>query len=256
MLLFIVDGSVSSWYYCRFNTSHVTLYLIFDSQKIVLAEFQYITCYSLSESLMISSVSADVSIHHMLLFIFRLTENVSLVKFVSIHHILLFIGATSAAAVTIHAGFNTSHVTLYLRAEIEKIKVPFGFNTSHVTLYLSKNLVLKEYEMCFNTSHVTLYHRSKKKIQMHLQGFNTSHVTLYLYHSSQEMVTINGFNTSHVTLYQIFSKSEHRQTNVSIHHMLLFIWDPDEEDDQKDGFQYITCYSLSWKFANDFSNFF
>ena len=135
MLLFIVDGSVSSWYYCRFNTSHVTLYLIFDSQKIVLAEFQYITCYSLSESLMISSVSADVSIHHMLLFIFRLTENVSLVKFVSIHHILLFIGATSAAAVTIHAGFNTSHVTLYLRAEIEKIKVPFGFNTSHVTLY-------------------------------------------------------------------------------------------------------------------------
>ena len=56
--------------YCSFNTSHVTLYrentLEAIREKLV---FQYISCYSLSKMNFPKSLTVDVSIHLMLLFI-------------------------------------------------------------------------------------------------------------------------------------------------------------------------------------------
>ena len=54
--------------------------------------------------------------------------------------------------------------------------------------------------------------------------FNTSHVTLYLWQQKQVHLW-NSFNTSHVTLYHwpIFPGTHY--SLVSIHHMLLFIYE-------------------------------
>ena len=54
---------------CRFNTSHVTLYLYATPLGIVIVAFQYISCYSLSINAKFISSHKPVSIHLMLLFI-------------------------------------------------------------------------------------------------------------------------------------------------------------------------------------------
>ena len=91
MLLFIFTASLVLHRQFCFNTSHVTLYLNSPSKKTFKIGFQYITCYSLSmdayvvmqdhikfQYITCYSLSrsgektrdlADVSIHHMLLFI-------------------------------------------------------------------------------------------------------------------------------------------------------------------------------------------
>ena len=75
----------------RFNTSHVTLYPVNHSGFSSLEKFQYISCYSLSKKKLLSNMFFVVSIHLMLLFITKLYYIISHIK-----------------------GFNTSHVTLYL----------------------------------------------------------------------------------------------------------------------------------------------
>ena len=53
------------------------------------------------------------------------------------------------------------------------------FNTSHVTLYLWADMELTSLILSFNTSHVTLYHGSERTKTGDSGSFNTSHVTLY-----------------------------------------------------------------------------
>ena len=56
------------------------------------------------------------------------------------------------------------------------------------------------------------------------------------------------FNTSHVTLYRYFRTVQISQTHVSIHLMLLFIGFRRNGRYPENGFQYISCYSLShWR---------
>ena len=54
-------------------------------------------------------------------------------------------------------------------------------------------------------------------------SFNTSHVTLYPIAKGYMEKDSTRFNTSHVTLYQISGILAEASTQVSIHHMLLFI---------------------------------
>ena len=98
----------------RFNTSHVTLYLFDNGNIRYLYEFQYISCYSLS------------------IFLLEIQHNE---QNVSIHLMLLFIHGNSLVYLSL-IRFNTSHVTLYLRAFAKNPDRTACFNTSHVTLYL------------------------------------------------------------------------------------------------------------------------
>ena len=54
------------------------------------------------------------------------------------------------------------------------------------------------------------------------------------------------FNTSHVTVYRYHSTSFFFATFISIHLMLLFITWFESIKNKLDGFQYISCYCLSY----------
>ena len=141
-----------------------------------------------------------------------------------------------------------------------------GFNTSHVTLYLSNVFIIDVFNTCFNTSHVTLYRWYVLYSMFGWDGFNTSHVTLYHYQDQEGGIwfefqyiscyslsgfmgngqnIIKRFNTSHVTLYRNTRCGGEGKSIVSIHLMLLFIELRKQLKKAKEGFQYISCYSLS-----------
>ena len=76
--------------------------------------------------------------------------------------------------------------------------------------------------------------------------FNTSHVTLYPILAIIRDTISESFNTSHVTLYPSYHCLYLSINTVSIHHMLLFISSAASNLEELRGFQYITCYSLSY----------
>ena len=118
------------------------------------------------------------------------------------------------------------------------------FNTSHVTLYLRPVYIMHYILKSFNTSHVTLYQFLLKKNNMRKNSFNTSHVTLYL-----RWIVIYALflhvSIHHMLLFIFDNKSKCTCEIVSIHHMLLFITDQFFLVRIILLFQYITCYSLS-----------
>ena len=140
-----------------FNTSHVTLYrwkvnnfsTLFVSIHLMLLfielirklqeigyEFQYISCYSLSESCN-SWFPSTVTFQYISCYSlsdFRFSEDCS--GRVSIHLMLLFIGKYYSSQTPEQNRFNTSHVTLYQLHVLSTMIRLFCFNTSHVTLYL------------------------------------------------------------------------------------------------------------------------
>ena len=75
----------------RFNTSHVTLYRDRKHKRKACTPFQYISCYSLSRSSSASTKTSPVSIHLMLLFIWKRHGDKNETRDVSIHLMLLFI---------------------------------------------------------------------------------------------------------------------------------------------------------------------
>ena len=96
--------------------------------------FQYISCYSLSESrFCMECGSRSFNTSHVTLYRKRNCRNVHRC-IVSIHLMLLFIKM--------------------ITKELEKLD---GFNTSHVTLYQLSGFAATSISICFNTSHVTLY---------------------------------------------------------------------------------------------------
>ena len=90
--LYRCPNRTHSGHYGRFNTSHVTLYPMERRIAETVNKFQYISCYSLSQSLQFLRLDPVVSIHLMLLFI-----------------------TLRRAKWSKNCSFNTSHVTLYHR---------------------------------------------------------------------------------------------------------------------------------------------
>ena len=74
--------------------------------------------------------------------------------------------------------FNTSHVTVYQKADLERRRDGFYFNTSHVTVYLSSYVFV-----CLRiviSIHLMLRFISfDPAVKSCLNYFNTSHVTVY-----------------------------------------------------------------------------
>ena len=126
-----------SGHYGRFNTSHVTLYPMERRIAETVNKFQYISCYSLSQSLQFLRLDPVVSIHLMLLFILDMTVLLFRSLFVSIHLMLLFI--ESPHLETLHLQEVSIHLMLlFINYSLSAVNVPERFNTSHVTLYLKR----------------------------------------------------------------------------------------------------------------------
>ena len=118
-------------------------------------EFQYISCYCLSSSILLSISLTHISIHLMLLFIMSGPRLKFQLNFISIHLMLLFIVLYSPLERR-NKNFNTSHVTVYPSPSLSRITGRY-FNTSHVTVYLVHVTLYLFWSVNFNTSHVTVY---------------------------------------------------------------------------------------------------
>ena len=164
-------------------------------------EFQYISCYSLSERSFRPGKCYHVSIHLMLLFIIKASnEFVKMAKFqyISCYSLSTFWTYMN----TLEQRFNTSHVTLY-RRDVGTWTWGWCVSIHLMLLFISQRMNRIIRYLSFNTSHVTLYHwRGFKRlyrweVSIHLMllfivsmakqsgigsRFNTSHVTLYLRH--------------------------------------------------------------------------
>ena len=122
---------------CRFNTSHVTLYL-----QLLQTCIQTKKCFNTSHVTLYHKRSFNfflhngVSIHLMLLFIRRRSsENAQLFR-VSIHLMLLFISKTYRRSLFPNLFQYISCYSLSSPSPILLFRYS-SFNTSHVTLYLS-----------------------------------------------------------------------------------------------------------------------
>ena len=177
MLLFIqvaYRNGISSFH---FNTSHVTVYHLFDISplcstsisihlmllfivetffiSVLINLFQYISCYCLSKRGIRVYGTYSISIHLMLLFIKVLHPNgLSLAVFQYISCYCLSHSGESRFR-KIHY-FNTSHVTVY----------PFSEDISEYYYEF-------QYISCYCLSICS--HQQTKK----MENFNTSHVTVY-----------------------------------------------------------------------------
>ena len=72
-------------------------------------------------------------------------------------------------------------------------------------------------------------------------SFNTSHVNVYPRQMRWYCQRSLCFNTSHVNVYQKEHFKKRTVKKVSIHPMLMFISQQEEEAEQKAEFQYIPC---------------
>ena len=144
--------------------------------------FQYITCYSLSWPVRISTLQRQVSIHHMLLFIKGHLSNVCK-----------------------ESGFNTSHVTLYPVTRT-LFRWLMSFNTSHVTLYqaiMKKRVPFSrfQYITCYSLSNSSPTLKEVKQVSIH-------HMLLFIggWHSHWPRLT----SFQYITCYSL-SSSRRRQ---------------------------------------------
>ena len=124
-------------------------------------EFQYISCYCLSDRPPERSAVFLISIHLMLLFIFTAPGWLKSGKYISIHLMLLFI-LTQNLKLTNLRHFNTSHVTVY---RSDWCSGSYSCIFQYISCYCL-SLVrrhLKQQQIYFNTSHVTVYQWTEKK---------------------------------------------------------------------------------------------
>ena len=134
---------------------------------------------------------------------------------------LLFINIAHIICILL-SSFNTSHVTLYLRAEAPR--TIRGMVSIHLMLLFIEN---------------------GKWLHLPMESFQ--YISCYSLSPLPRMHTIRleSFNTSHVTLYLLLMDGALRNHFVSIHLMLLFIIHILSYLLECRVFQYISCYSLS-----------
>ena len=252
----------------RFNTSHVTLYLI--SKKLLLLvhisfNTSHVTLYPKLQR--VSFPPTVVSIHLMLLFIVEEQSSFNGISNVSIHLMLLFISFASASIALVFLFQYISCYSLSICCQISTVVIS-RFNTSHITLYHVYGRCFYRRSLSFNTSHVTLYPRQVSVNADVPEGFNTSHVTLYrdtvkewdfqkqfqyisCYSLSanrypKELLRLS-FNTSHVTLYLrriIACGNQLMFQYISCYSLSIR---KSGTESKRETFQYISCYSLSLK---------
>ena len=138
--------------------------------------FQYISCYSLSESYNLETYqSVSVSIHLMLLFISIRSVRVRCHNGVSIHLMLLFIfaGTTNNDRFLTFQYISCYSLSMGMRL-IDADKIMFQYISCYS---LSEQIQQWQINMvCFNTSHVTLY---RSETQMGLRKILFQYISCY-----------------------------------------------------------------------------
>ena len=245
MLLFIGDADAAqSGDEDSFDTSHVTLYLVQPDFYLLVDVFQYISCYSLSRDYNGSGYKRNKF------------------QYISCYSLSL----TRPCFFAAFSSFNTSHVTLYLKAVVSSFLWKPCFNTSHVTLYREKGGEIVDLPSV-SIHLMLLFILAQISTEAGKIGFQ--YISCY---SLSRVIQRRGtcqfrFNTSHVTLYQKTPYwCRYGGNYVSIHLMLLFIekelypyllyygfntshvtlyLDEHHNSWENNAFQYISCYSLS-----------
>ena len=212
----------------RFNTSHVTLYLLQTTQILHMEE---------------------VSIHHMLLFITFREHTLHGCSFVSIHHMLLFICSRQDSGENV-PGFqyitcyslskkrvrkNTGrilfqYITCYSLSPPSPVSAPPTEVFQYITCYSLSGILNIPAYLLFPFQYITCYSLSGTGLKRGDVLLKFQYITCYSLSDVQHLLLVNyiGFNTSHVTLYHSLLK-------------ISFLIIP---------FQYITCYSLSIELAD------
>ena len=202
-----------------FNTSHVTVYHYTNIFIHFSPQFQYISCYCLSQAKILTYHNTTISIHLMLLFIHPARSR----------HLQ-------------KSNFNTSHVTVYQIADAKRPSTNLfqyiscyclsdhinvcrhvhAISIHLMLLFIENGHCAKYRNLYFNTSHVTVYrdteccciwHKLFQYISCYCLSFYSKYMLLGILH----------FNTSHVTVY-LFILSNLLNNLI---------------------FQYISCYCLS-----------
>ena len=188
---------------------------------ILSPKFQYISCYSLSSTITLSSV-LQIRFNTSHVTLYRQDGRIKAWRIsVSIHLMLLFIRTSYLLP---HASCLFQYISCY----------SLSFLRSHWThgRRVSIHLML----LFINLSAWANFERS---LFQYLSCYSLS------FFPSSKSCILNSFNTSHVTLYRFQSSFRKRWTSVSIHLMLLFIYLHWQNEFMRLKFQYISCYSLS-----------
>ena len=139
--------------------------------------FQYISCYCLSLCFVVSTFPRFISIHLMLLFIYRHKQRTSKTlrfQYISCYCLsFILMGHTG-----IEPDFNTSHVTVY-RVGLNTLSVNVNISIHLMLLFILTRTFVPSLKNNFNTSHVTVYLSQQFRRWTQWTNFNTSHVTVY-----------------------------------------------------------------------------
>ena len=209
--------------------SHISIHLMLlfidrdDIQSLHLVQFQYISCYCLSDNLE--------------------NLNLELYNFNTSHVIVYPYLRLSVVLLTTY--FNTSHVIVYQARTGVKSTAEMNFNTSHVIVYRWCWPAHSSFQMHFNTSHVIVYPLlfpvsiPAAFISIHL-------MLLFIFHQSCKLSFIELFQ--YISCYCLSLPSFEwllSHSHISIHLMLLFILIYKQQGPSRYRFQYISCYCLS-----------
>ena len=178
MLLFIPGRLWSQFDGKCFNTSHVTLYHLANKCVLVITQFQYISCYSLSPFvLLLKAQQAGFNTSHVTLY--RYMGDIYIHRrTVSIHLMLLFILARLVIAqekyrfqyISCYSLSRINNVAIFCDPEFQYISC---YSLSQSTFHHLLNCLLFQYISCYSLS------TPAQAVEEAENGFNTSHVTLY-----------------------------------------------------------------------------
>ena len=209
---------------CRFNTSHVTLYLLsalLIVQILLRFNTSHVTLYQDMDNAGMEKDLLSFNTSHVTLYHFSYRKLPFHPK-VSIHLMLLFIWIKPTHP---GRGRNVSiHLMLLFIKKLYEVRNRSGdrFNTSHVTLYPSAIIPSASFT---GFQYISCYSLSAERQNGHIihASFNTSHVTLY--QVLTEIFSCKGLVSIHLMLLFICDRllGNGKGKKVSIHLMLLFI---------------------------------
>ena len=220
MLLFI---KMSVWMMVApiyFNTSHVTVYPAAAPSALSIAEFQYISCYCLSRSLIWILIMKAISIHLMLLFI--------------------------EGYIKIYEGighFNTSHVTVYRVCRSMYVRRSTFQYISCYCLSVWRLWVDRTY---YISIHLMLLFIDIIRMKWHIQSIISIHLMLlFIARYLRRIHNLRSFQYISCYCLSVSKMQTYRKIWISIHLMLLFIVSILPSLSRNPSFQYISCYCLS-----------
>ena len=231
----------------------------------MLGQFQYISCYSLSQVLS-SCLGILASFQYISCYSLSLWQRFSLLykSIVSIHLMLLFIIFWRHCYFQFHLFQYISCYSLsgstWQTETLQKFQYISCYSLSVSESDTFRTLWTFQYISCYSLSNGKKNSRNGQQVSIHLmllfisipavspawpRSFNTSHVTLYLRHDSFIVQKFIRFNTSHVTLYRksafgnIASPRGFNTSHVTLYQLFAV------SCKCAGTFQYISCYSLS-----------